>query len=160
MKYVFFLFISFGCFSIGFADENYSSKTTHVSKLIETTQTLTKQQILYPIKLNNAKQRTTVVRTTIAPGGNTGWHIHKVPEVVYVNKGILTLKIVKSNRIHTYTFKPGNAIVQAINTIHQGQNLGSTPVELIAVFIGREDLANITSAELPKNIKQESSSAH
>lgn len=88
----------------------------------------------YPVKyLNTQSPEITVMKVEIKPGAETGWHSHPVPLYAYVMEGNLTVEI-RGGR--TYHFTAGDPIVEVVNIPHNGKNLGTTPVVLIAFYTG------------------------
>ncbi len=88
----------------------------------------------YPAKyLNTERPEITVMKVEIKPGSETGWHSHPVPLYAYVMEGNLTVEV-KGGK--TYHFTAGDAIVEVVNIPHNGKNLGTMPVVLIAFYTG------------------------
>ena len=88
----------------------------------------------YPAKYLNAdKPEITVMKVEIKPGAETGWHSHPVPLYAYVLEGDLT---VEAKGGKTYQFTASDAIVEFVNVPHNGKNLGTKPVALIAFYTG------------------------
>lgn len=88
----------------------------------------------YPVKyLNTQSPEITVMKVEIKPGAETGWHSHPVPLYAYVLEGNLTVEI-EGGRI--YHFAAGDPIVEVVNIPHNGKNLGTTPIILIAFYTG------------------------
>ncbi|NPU83915.1 MAG: cupin domain-containing protein [Syntrophaceae bacterium] len=69
----------------------------------------------------------------IAPGAQTGWHLHRVPVYAYVLEG--TLKVLMGDGT-ALTFEKGQAILEVQNTAHNGVNIGKEPVRLIVFYTG------------------------
>lgn len=76
---------------------------------------------------------------TLAPGQQTGWHYHDAPLYAYVMSGTVT---VTYDGGITKSYPAGTAIVEALGTHHNGQNLGTTDAVLVVVNIGAEGVAN------------------
>ena len=115
------------------ADYDSGVKATQILKTTTTTGN-------YPLKyLNTEKPEITVMKVEIAPGAETGWHSHPVPLYAYVLQGDLTVEVKGGN---TYHFTAGDAIVEVVNIPHNGKNLGTTPVVLIAFYTGETDTPN------------------
>jgi quercetin dioxygenase-like cupin family protein len=94
----------------------------------------------YPVKyLNTQSPEITVMKVEIKPGAETGWHSHPVPLYAYVLEGNLTVEI-KGGK--TYHFTAGDAIVEVVNIPHNGKNLGTMPVVLIAFYTGEMGTPN------------------
>lgn len=68
----------------------------------------------------------------IAPGGDTGVHVHDTPLYAYILEGELTVDIADGT---TKTFKAGDALME-VSIAHHGHNDGKVPVKLLAVYIG------------------------
>ena len=97
-----------------------------------------------PVKyLNTQSPEITVMKVEIRPGAETGWHIHPVPLYAYVLEGNLTVEVRGG---HTYHFTAGDAIVEVVNIPHNGKNLGTTPVVLIAFYTGEIATSNTVMA--------------
>ena len=69
----------------------------------------------------------------IAVGAETGWHLHPVPSFAYVLQGTLevTLRDGRTKRLG-----PGEALVEVVNTQHNGRNVGTQPVRLVVFYAG------------------------
>jgi quercetin dioxygenase-like cupin family protein len=101
----------------------------------------------YPIKyLNTQSPEITVMKVEIKPGSETGWHTHPVPLYAYVLQGDLTVEL-KGGQ--TYHFTAGSAIVEVLNVPHNGKNLGTVPVVLIAFYTGETGTPNTVMAPPP-----------
>jgi len=68
----------------------------------------------------------------IAPGADTGVHLHDIPLFAYILEGELTVDV--SNGA-TKVYKPGDALME-VSVAHHGHNDGKTPVKLLGVYIG------------------------
>jgi quercetin dioxygenase-like cupin family protein len=94
----------------------------------------------YPAKyLNTQVPEITAMKVEIKPGAETGWHSHPVPLYAYVLEGDLTVEVKGGNAYH---FTAGDAIVEVVNIPHNGKNLGTTPVKLIAFYTGETGTPN------------------
>jgi quercetin dioxygenase-like cupin family protein len=94
----------------------------------------------YPAKyLNTQVPEITAMKVEIKPGAETGWHSHPVPLYAYVLEGNLTVEVKGGN---TYHFTAGDAIVEVVNIPHNGKNLGTMPVVLIAFYTGETGTPN------------------
>jgi quercetin dioxygenase-like cupin family protein len=69
----------------------------------------------------------------IAPGAETGWHGHPVPSFGVVLEGTLevTLKDGQKKRVG-----PGEGLIEVVDTLHNGRNVGAQPVKLIVFYAG------------------------
>jgi len=121
-------------------DYNSLVKATLILKTTSTTGN-------YPVRyLNTQSPEITVMKVEIKPGAETGWHSHPVPLYAYVLEGNLTVEVKGGN---TYHFTAGDAIVEVVNIPHNGKNLGTIPVVLIAFYTGEMGIPNtvITPAD-------------
>ena len=87
--------------------------------------------VAYP-KTDSAE--VTAMLMEIAPGGETGWHMHTAPTFVYVLEGTVEVEERPSGMKHTHT--AGDAFLHALNTWHNGRNRGRTPVRILVVSTG------------------------
>lgn len=108
--------------------------------LLSSGETVVGEAITYP---TGAPAKVTAQVMTLAPGQETGWHTHGVPVLGYVLEGELEVdygpKGVKA-------FHAGDAVLEAISTPHNGRNVGSAPLKILAVFMGAEGLQNTAPA--------------
>lgn len=90
-----------------------------------------------PVSYPSGKAEITVLTVEIAPGGETGWHEHAVPSFAAMLEGELEvfLKDGRSKRI-----KAGDALVEVVNTIHNGRNPGKVPAKLVVFYAGVEGI--------------------
>jgi quercetin dioxygenase-like cupin family protein len=101
--------------------------------LLHTGTTVVGEAVVYPA---GAAQVTAAV-VTLAPGQETGWHTHGMPVVGYVIEGELEVDYGdKGVRV----YRAGEALMEAIGIAHNGRNVGSAPMRILAVFIGAEGL--------------------
>ncbi len=104
-----------------------------VTPLIKTTTSADGQKLSYP-KIDNPE--VTAVIVEIPPGGQTGWHLHPVAVYAYVLSGTLTIEMETGKR---YIFKEGDAIIEVVNTAHNGMNTGQAPVKLVVFYTGEKE---------------------
>ena len=116
------------------ADDLVSLKPT-VAPVLTTSQTIIGQPIAYP----SGTAAVTAAIITIPPGGQTGWHVHAVPLFATILDGELTVDYGDKG---TRTYKPGDALMEAMNWPHNGMNMGSVPVRILAVYMGAEGIPN------------------
>lgn len=69
----------------------------------------------------------------IAPGGETGWHLHTVPSFALVLEGELEVQLRNGA---TQRLQPGEAFAEVVNTLHNGRNVGPVPVKLVVFYAG------------------------
>lgn len=83
------------------------------------------------------------VKIEIAPGAETGWHLHAVPSFGVVLQGELEISL---NNGKKHRVKAGDALAEVINTAHSGKNIGTETVQLLIFYAGAVGLP--TSAAL------------
>lgn len=100
-----------------------------VKPLVKTTTSWNGAPIAYP----RGQAEITGIIIELAVGGETGWHDHPVPSFALMLEGTLevTLRDGRSKR-----FGPGEAIVEVVDTAHNGRNVGDTPVKLVVFYAG------------------------
>jgi len=54
----------------------------------------------------------------------------------YVLQGSLTIEMETGKR---YIFKEGDAIIEVVNTAHNGMNTGKVPVKLVVFYTGEQE---------------------
>ena len=86
-----------------------------------------------PIEYPSGKAEITGMLVEIAPGGETGWHLHPVPSFGMVVEGELQIQL-KTGEVKQ--LKSGEALAEVVNTLHNGRNVGSAPVKLIVFYAG------------------------
>lgn len=112
-------------------------RNVQVKKLITSSTSSNGDPLTY---LRTAQPEVTALIVTIPPGGSTGWHQHPVPVYAYVLEGALTVEL-KNGR--TFLFQKGDAILEVINTLHNGYNAGSVPVTLVVFYTGAVGVPNV-----------------
>ncbi len=109
--------------------EGYTKQIV-VTPLLRTTKTASGQPIAYP---RTDSPQVTAVLVEIPPGAETGWHVHPFPCYAYILSGKLTVKIQgKKPR----ELRAREALVEAVNTLHNGMNKGAEPVRLVMFVTG------------------------
>lgn len=118
-----------------------------VDVLLKTEETVIGQPIAYP----PGTAEVTAVIVTMQPGATTGWHRHDVPMFAYVLEGEVTVDYGPHG---TRTYRAGEALVEALETPHDGTATASGPTRILAVFIGAEGAANTTMTGKPAAAEQ------
>ncbi len=108
-------------------------------KLLTTAETVMGEKIAYP--LGDALVEAAIV--TLAPGETTILHRHGVPFFAYILEGEITVDYGPHGR---RTYRRGDALMEAMETVHAGQNTGSVPVRLLGVYMGATGAANVIPA--------------
>lgn len=99
--------------------------------ILETDKTILGQSFSYP----DGSPYITSKIVTIPVGGETGNHIHEYPLFAFVLKGEVTVDYQNEG---TKTYVAGDAIMEAINFIHNGKNMGDEPTEILVVTLGEQ----------------------
>lgn len=111
-----------------------ASDAVKVTPLLKTQETWDGKPIVYP----TGTAEITGLLIEVAPGGETGWHLHTVPSFGMVLEGELEVEL-KSGE--TLSLKTGESLAETINVLHNGRNKGSVPVRLIVFYAGTTDSA-------------------
>jgi quercetin dioxygenase-like cupin family protein len=100
-----------------------------ITPLAKTTTSWDGKPIVYP----QGQAEITGMLIEIAAGAETGWHLHPVPSFAYVLEGSLevTLKDGRTKRVNA-----GEALVEVVDTLHNGRNVGARPVRLVVFYSG------------------------
>ncbi len=130
LKIIYPLVIALACHSEVFALEQ--SAAVKVSTVLKTETSWDGKPIEYP----SGKAEITGMVIEIAPGGETGWHLHPVPSFGMVLEGELEVHL-KSGAVKR--LKSGEALAEVVNTLHNGRNVGSVPVKLVVFYAGSVD---------------------
>ena len=133
----FFLLIPLACA----ADYNPGVSATVLQK---TTVTSNGEKITYP---QTDQAEVTAMTVDLAPGAETGWHQHPVPVYAYVVAGKLSVELADGKVLN---FRAGDAIIEVVNTPHNGKNSGTEPVRLAVFYLGSEGKANVIKMERVK----------
>ena len=95
------------------------------------------QKIAYPL---TDKAEVTAMTVELAPGAETGWHKHTVPVYAYVVSGKLSVELEDGKLL---SFAADEAIIEVVNTMHNGRNSGTVPVKLAVFYLGAEGTPNV-----------------
>ena len=101
--------------------------------------TVLDQKLVYPKK---GRAQVSSMITTLEPGQETGWQLHRVPVYVYVLSGTYTVEYEAGV---TKEFPAGSSTMQAIKANYNGINKGEDAVQLLTVFIGSKGKKNTVS---------------
>lgn len=115
-----------------FAPGAYALEVTpavKVTPLLRTTTSWDGAPIAYP----HGPAEITGMIIELAVGGETGWHEHPVPSFALVLEGTLevTLRDGRKNLLSA-----GQALVEVMDTAHNGRNVGDWPVKLVVFYAG------------------------
>jgi quercetin dioxygenase-like cupin family protein len=132
---VMFLWLPFGTLH---ADE-YRNVT--VSKVLTTSTASDGSRIRY---LRADDPEVTVLVVDVPPGGSTGWHSHPVPVYAYMLEGVLAVEMENGK---TFEFRKGDAIVEVVNTGHNGYNPGKEKARLVVFYTGATGVPNVVKQQ-------------
>ncbi len=105
------------------------SAAVKVSKLMQTTSSWNGAALAYPA----GQAEITSLLIEIAPGGETGWHLHPVASFGYILEGELEVSLKDGTVKHMVA---GQALAEVVNTLHNGRNVGKGPVKLVVFYAG------------------------
>lgn len=105
------------------------SASVKVSKLMQTTSSWNGAALAYPA----GQAEITSLLIEIAPGGETGWHLHPVASFGYILEGELEVSL-KDGSVKRLA--AGQALAEVVNTLHNGRNVGKGPVKLVVFYAG------------------------
>ena len=89
-----------------------------------------------PIEYPSGKPEVTGMLIEIAPGGETGWHLHPVASFGFIIEGELEVEL-KNGAVKR--FKAGDGLAEVVNTLHNGRNLSAAPLKLVVFYVGSVD---------------------
>ena len=105
------------------------SATVKVEPLLKTEASWDGKPIHYP----SGPAEVTGMLIEIAPGAETGWHLHPVPSFAMVLQGELEVRL-KTGAVKR--LKAGEALAEVVDTLHNGRNVGAGPVKLVVFYVG------------------------
>ncbi len=117
-------------------------KNVEVTKLLTSSKASNGQPLTY---LQTPNPEVTALIVRVPPGGSTGWHQHPVPVYAYMLEGTLNVEI-KGDK--TYVFNKGDAILEVMNTMHNGYNSGLEPATLVVFYTGAVGVPNVVKEKV------------
>lgn len=105
--------------------------------LIDQEITVLDQVVVYPKK--GTAQISSAI-STLEPGQETGWQLHRIPVLVYVMSGTYTVEYEAGV---TKEFPAGSSFMQAVKTNYNGINKGEETVQLMTVYMGAAGKRNV-----------------
>ena len=126
---------------LGFVTITAAQQAPKVSPVVKATATASGQKLQYP---QTDKPEIESVLIEIAPGGETGRHMHPVPTYGYVMEGTLTVEMDHGS---PREYAAGSGFLESVNIWHNGKNLGQAPVKVLVVFVSEEGKKNLIRAE-------------
>ena len=101
--------------------------------------TILEEAFSYPIT-NSPEVSSSII--TLPVGAQTGWHLHEAPMYAYILEGTLEVTYTVNGVEKTNVYKKGEAIMEGLNTPHNGVNNTDSPVKVLVVNIGSPDAKN------------------
>ncbi len=142
MKHVYGIFVAFLLLILPTPLLAQDYKNVEVRKVLVSSVTSNGTPLKY---LQTAQPEVTVLVVHVPPGGSTGWHQHPVPVYAYMLEGTLNVEI-KGGQ--TYIFKKGDAILEVMNTLHNGYNSGSETATLVVFYTGAVGVPNVVKEKV------------
>ena len=103
-----------------------------VTPLLKTQESWDGAAISYPA----GDAEVTMVEVEVAPGGETGWHLHPVASFGVVLQGELEVELKTGE---TLNLKAGDAAAETVNVLHNGRNTGKVPVKMVVFYTGNSE---------------------
>jgi quercetin dioxygenase-like cupin family protein len=141
-KIIYPIVIMLACMSKAYSLEE--SATIKASTILKTETSWDSKPLEYP----SGKAEITGMVVEIAPGGETGWHLHAAPSFGMILEGELEVKLKTGEIKH---LKSGEALAEVVNTLHNGRNIGTVPVKLVVFYagaVGQKLMTKETNASL------------
>lgn len=101
--------------------------------VLRTTVTANGEPIRYPV---TDRAEVTAAEVEIAPGAETGAHLHDGPVYAWVVSGSLTVALPGGG---AKTYGPGDPIIEVTGVPHNGRNAGTVPARLLVFYLGVQD---------------------
>ncbi|MGW8393571.1 cupin domain-containing protein [Pseudoduganella sp. HUAS MS19] len=105
------------------------STSIKVTRLMQSPSSWNGAALAYP----GGQAEITALMVEIAPGGETGWHLHPVPSFGYLLEGELEVSL-KDGLIKRVL--AGQALAEVVNTLHNGRNVSRGPARLLVFYAG------------------------
>jgi quercetin dioxygenase-like cupin family protein len=127
--------IQFGClilFSFLFARSAQAIEANtliKVTPILKSTSSWDGTPIVYP----QGQAEITGMIVEIAPGAETGWHLHPVSSFGMILEGEMEVSL-KTGEVKR--MKAGDSVVEVANILHNGRNFGSTTLKIIVFYAG------------------------
>jgi len=130
------------CGVIGLAAPSAVARDSYppLEVLISSSETILGQPIAYP----EGPAKLTAAIVTMQPGQSTGPHIHNAPLFGYMLEGELTVNYGVDG---TRTYRQGDSLIEAFQTVHDGTNTGAGLARVLVVFAGAEGTKNTVTGD-------------
>jgi quercetin dioxygenase-like cupin family protein len=135
----FALLVLFGLiFSVGCSSDQIGEISSQ-TLLDKTNVTVLGEDFKYP---DTDKPELTSSIITVPAGAETGWHLHEAPMYAYILEGTISLTYLVDGTEVFKEYKKGEAIMEGLDTPHNGVNNTNSEVRILVVNIGASDLMN------------------
>ena len=91
------------------------------------------KQAIKPIHIENPQ--VTMLRITIPAGEKLATHKHPILNIGYLTKGELTVHSDKGDKL---VLRPGDPIVELVDTWHYGESTGKEDAEIVVTYVGEK----------------------
>ena len=105
------------------------SASVKVTRLLQSPTSWNGAALAYP----SGQAEVTAMLIEIAPGAETGWHLHPVASFAYILEGELEVSLKDGSVKH---LEAGQALAEVVNTLHNGRNVGKVPLKLVVFYAG------------------------
>ncbi|WP_208986067.1 cupin domain-containing protein [Labrenzia sp. OB1] len=99
-----------------------------VDEVFSGDETVAGEKVVFP--QDNPSIKALVV--TMAPGEQTDWHQHHAPLFAYILEGEIT---VTYEELGKKVYRQGEGLLEAMDLTHRGENTGTGPARILAVFL-------------------------
>lgn len=106
-----------------------ASSAVKVTPILKSTTSWDGTPIVYP----QGQAEITGMIVEMAPGAETGWHLHPVSSFGMILEGEMEVTL-KTGEVKK--MKAGDSVVEVANILHNGRNTGSTPLKIIVFYAG------------------------
>ena len=100
-----------------------------VTALVKSTTSWNGKRVAYP----QGEAEISGMVIEIAPGAQTGWHAHPVPSFAMVLQGTLEVTLEDGRQ---KGIGAGEALIEVVNTLHNGRNVGTGPLKIVVFYAG------------------------
>ncbi len=105
------------------------SASVKVTRLLQSPTSWNGAALAYP----SGQAEVTAMLIEIAPGAETGWHLHPVASFAYILEGELEVSLKDGSKKR---LEAGQALAEVVNTLHNGRNVGKGPLKLVVFYAG------------------------
>jgi quercetin dioxygenase-like cupin family protein len=105
------------------------SPKVKVTTILKTEKSWDGQPLVYP----PGQAEITGMFIDIAPGAETGWHLHPVPSFGMLMEGELEVQL-EDGRVKK--IQAGESLAEVVNVRHNGRNTGQIPARILVFYAG------------------------